>query len=241
MSAVVVIPCRAGSRGVPGKNRAEVNGSPLFLWSVAAALECEDVRTVCVTTDDEEILSWGKWAASKNNRINCVSRPKEMATDESPTESCLFHACDQNSVGNHEYVVLLQPTSPFRHGALIRKCITAASNSGSSFTAIAPGHIMWLHGVHASMPLYDPEKRPRRQDSVHSPVVAFEDGNIYCSLYSQMKTTKTRFGDSPKLVLSTLIHSVQIDSTEDLELVRDLAQCKQVNEWMQNVQILLPK
>jgi len=241
MSAVAIIPCRAESKGIPGKNRAELNGSPLFLWSVAAALECEDVRTVCVTTDDEEIISWGKWAASRNSRITCLSRPKEMATDESPTEPCLFHACDHISVGNHEYVFLLQPTSPFRHGELISRCMTSAKNSGSSFTAISPGHIMWLHGVHASMPLYDPTQRPRRQYSLHSPVVAFEDGNIYCSLYSQMKTTKTRFGDSPNLILSSPIHSVQIDSTEDLDLVRDLSKCKQVNEWMQNVQALLPK
>jgi CMP-N-acetylneuraminic acid synthetase len=119
--------------------------------------------------------------------------------------------------------------------------MTTARNSGSSFTAISLGHIMWLHSVHASMPLYDTTKRLRRQDSLHSPVVAFEDGNIYCSLYYQMKNTKTRFGDSPNLVRSSPIHSVQIDSTEDLDLARDLSQCKQVNEWMQNVQVLLPK
>ena len=37
MTLAVVIPVRAGSKGVPGKNLARVGGRPLLDWTVEAA------------------------------------------------------------------------------------------------------------------------------------------------------------------------------------------------------------
>lgn len=241
MRGVAIIPCRAGSKGIPRKNRMEFNGLPLFMWSVAAALEDERVRTACITTDDAEIISWGQWASEKEGRIVCINRPSEMAADDSPTEPCMFHACRDIGVMNHEFVLLLQPTSPVRHGGLVSRCIDRAGVIGSSFSCFCPGHIAWLQTGTMSVPLYNPIKRPRRQELEGYPKVMIEDGSVYCSLYDQMVMTGTRFGSSPSPMESDFIHGVQIDTLEDAKTLRHLCADEAVKLWMEKVQLLLPR
>ena len=55
MNLVAVIPARAGSKGIPGKNIRLLGRKPLLHWSVAYALACPLVRRTVVSTDSEEI------------------------------------------------------------------------------------------------------------------------------------------------------------------------------------------
>lgn len=241
MRGVAIIPCRAGSKGIPAKNRMEFQGLPLFMWSVCAALEDDRIRTVCITTDDEEIVAWCRWASAKDNRLTCVIRPPEMASDSSPTEPSLFHACAEIGVMKHEFVALLQPTSPIRHGSLLTRCIDDSESTGSSFSCFCPGHIAWLQSGESAVPLYSTRQRPRRQDLDGHPRVMMEDGNTYCSMYDQMCLTGTRFGTKPSIVESDFIHGVQIDTLADAKVLRHLCADEVVKAWMEKVQLLLPK
>ena len=219
----------------------EFHGLPLFMWSVAAALEDDRIRTACITTNDEEILSWAKWASGKDGRIMCVHRPPEMAVDDAPTEPCLFHAAQEAGVMKHEFVLLLQPTSPVRHRNLVSRCIDVVVETGSSFSCFCPGHIAWLQTGSLSVPLYNPDKRLRRQELSGHPRVMIEDGSVYCSMYDQMGATKTRFGFRPSPIESEFIHGVQIDTLEEAKILRHLCADEVVNLWMEKVQLLLPK
>jgi CMP-N,N'-diacetyllegionaminic acid synthase len=241
MRVVAVIPCRAGSKGIPHKNRMEFAGQPLFLWSVAAGLEDSRVRTVCISTDDDEILSWGKWASSKNDRIACVRRPAEMSRDSDGTEIGMFHACREVGVMKHEFVLLLQPTSPLRHANIVGKCLDASSGNGSSFSCYCPGHIAWVQSGGLAAPLYPISNRPRRQDLALHPRIMMEDGNVYSARYDQMSETKTRFGNNPVMIESELAHSVQIDGLDDAKTLRCLCADDSVKSWIEKVRLLLPK
>ena len=55
MSLAVVIPARAGSKGIPGKNLAPGGGRPLLDWTVEAALGARCVDRVLVSTDDPAV------------------------------------------------------------------------------------------------------------------------------------------------------------------------------------------
>ena len=241
MRGVAIVPCRAGSKGIPSKNRMEFHGMPLFMWSVAAAIEDDRIRSVCITTDDEEIIGWCNWASTRDKKIACVVRPAEMAADDSPTEPGLFHACNELGVMKHEFVVLLQPTSPIRHNGLLSRCIGEAERTGSSFSCSLPGHIAWLKTGGNAVPLYNPRRRPRRQDLEGHPQVVMEDGSVYCSIYDQMCISGTRFGERPVSVDSEFIHGVQIDTLEEAKILRHLCADEAVKSWMEKVQLLLPK
>ena len=57
MTALVVIPARGGSKGIPRKNLLSVGRRPLIAWTIAQALEAQqdDDVIVAVSTEDAEI------------------------------------------------------------------------------------------------------------------------------------------------------------------------------------------
>lgn len=112
---VAIVPARAGSKGRPGKNIADLAGKPLWRWSVDQALEAGAAQVI-VTTDIADILK-----APAEQRVTVIERPADLATDTTPMAPVLLHALSDEAL-SRKTIVLLQPTSPLR----IAKDITDA-------------------------------------------------------------------------------------------------------------------
>jgi CMP-N,N'-diacetyllegionaminic acid synthase len=76
---VAVVPTRAGSKGLPGKNTRTLCGKPLLAWSLEAALGCSKIESVWVTSDDDVALRIAQEYGAKAYR-----RPAELAIDKAP-------------------------------------------------------------------------------------------------------------------------------------------------------------
>lgn len=115
MKTLALIPARAGSKGVPGKNTRLFCGLPLIAWAINVGLETCD-RTV-VSTDGEDIsaLAW-------QYGVGVVIRPAELATDEAPMLPVIQHALAAEE-DKPDVVVLLQPTSPLRTAENVRAAL----------------------------------------------------------------------------------------------------------------------
>ncbi|HNI57761.1 MAG TPA: acylneuraminate cytidylyltransferase family protein, partial [Elusimicrobiota bacterium] len=48
-----VLPARAGSKGIPGKNLKAIAGKPLLAWSIETALACGRLSDVVVSSDGD--------------------------------------------------------------------------------------------------------------------------------------------------------------------------------------------
>ena len=109
-SVVAVIPARAGSKGIPGKNLAQVAGRPLIARAVAAAVSARAIDSVYVTTDGQDIAAEAKRAGAR-----IIDRPHQLAGDLASSESALLHALDVLARDGVEpdVLVFLQATSPF--------------------------------------------------------------------------------------------------------------------------------
>jgi CMP-N,N'-diacetyllegionaminic acid synthase len=118
-SAVALIPARAGSERVPGKNVRPLAGYPLLAYSIAAARESGLFERVVVSTDSEEIAS----IATRYGAEVPALRPAEMATATSPDIEWVQHMLGVLREQGREYEIfaLLRPTSPFRDAATIRR------------------------------------------------------------------------------------------------------------------------
>ena len=106
------IPARAGSKGVPRKNIRLLAGKPLISYTIQAAEASGIFDFLMVSTDGKEIADTAVKAGAEVPFI----RPPELATDDAKGIDVLFHAmdwCQKNSMNFH-WVMLLQPTSPFR-------------------------------------------------------------------------------------------------------------------------------
>ena len=124
-----VITARGGSKGIPKKNIKELGGKPLIVWTIAAAQQSQFLTDFLVSTDDQEIADV------------CVSvgasvpflRPPELSTDAAKSIPVIQHAIQfQKDLGKeYDYVMILQPTSPFRTAADIDACITKIVDTGA--------------------------------------------------------------------------------------------------------------
>ena len=116
-----LIPARGGSKGIPGKNIKALDGKPLIGYAIDAAKEVVPDEQICVSTDSKKIIEVVEDLGLKVPFL----RPEKLATDEAGTEGVIKHALEfYESKGDFfEYVVLLQPTSPFRTSKHIKEAI----------------------------------------------------------------------------------------------------------------------
>jgi CMP-N,N'-diacetyllegionaminic acid synthase len=113
-TAVALIPARAGSVRVPGKNVALLAGHPLLAYSIAAARESGLFEAIVVSTDSDEIAAVARRYGAEVPRL----RPTAMAGPTSPDIEWVRHALEGT---DWELFSILRPTSPFRTGATIRR------------------------------------------------------------------------------------------------------------------------
>lgn len=104
-----LIPSRAGSKRLPGKNVRPIAGRPLVAWSIASALASRYLDRVVVSTDDRETADIATaWGAD----VPFV-RPPDLAQDASSSVDVALHAL-QVLPERYDLLVLLQPTAPLR-------------------------------------------------------------------------------------------------------------------------------
>lgn len=113
---LAIVPARGGSQRLPRKNILNLNGKPLIAWSIEAGLKSKYIDKVIVTSDDSEILDMAKRFGS-----DTIKRPDELASDSATTYDTVKHTID--SLGDYDYIVLLQPTSPLRTSLHIDEAI----------------------------------------------------------------------------------------------------------------------
>jgi CMP-N,N'-diacetyllegionaminic acid synthase len=120
-TVLAVIPARGGSKRAPRKNVRPFRGIPLILWSFAEGLKSRYIDTLICSTDDDEV----KQIASKH-LLFTIDRPAHLGSDTASNEDVLRHAL---SLSPHDWVVLLQPTSPLRIAEDIDACIEFAQKA----------------------------------------------------------------------------------------------------------------
>jgi len=132
--AVGLVPARAGSQRVPGKNVALLAGHPLIAYSIAAARQSGVFDAVVVSTDSEEIAEIARGYGADVPGL----RPTEMSTATSYDIEWVLHVMRERS---EEIFAILRPTSPFRSAVTIRSAyerLVELGDRADSIRAIEP-------------------------------------------------------------------------------------------------------
>ena len=87
---LAIIPARAGSKGVPGKNKALIAGRPLVDYTVTALERARSMTGIILSTNDEDIRARYSDRAS----VVTVNRPEILAQDNFTTADVVAHALD---------------------------------------------------------------------------------------------------------------------------------------------------
>jgi pseudaminic acid cytidylyltransferase len=108
---IAIIPARGGSKRIPRKNIRRFAGKPMIGYAIEAALACDAISRVVVSTDDDEIAA----IAQDFGAELPFSRPPELADDITPTVPVIQHAIQacrtRGIVADH--VCCIYPGVPF--------------------------------------------------------------------------------------------------------------------------------
>lgn len=127
---VAIVTARAGSQRLKNKNTLPLGSRSLTGWAIEQARRAG--LQVVVSSDIPELLE----QALKLGAI-AVRRPSELTADDRHLEA-IAHALKEGGKAlgyKPTHAVLLQPTSPFRSGNIIKRCVAAAK--------LSPGHTIY--------------------------------------------------------------------------------------------------
>lgn len=226
MRILGIVPARGGSKGIPRKNLADVCGRPLIAWSIEAGkqLLANGVLARCiVSTDDEEIAAVARAYGADVPFL----RPAAAATDTAKALAYVLHALDtlEPRDGDYDAVMILQPTSPRRDPAAIAEAVErlATSDADSLISCYQEDYINELvmyedDGDGRIRPRHpDHNKGVRRQE--HGPTMV-RNGAVYVTRVPYLRATGQLVCDRPVLLRMEKIDSIDVDTPDDLELLR---------------------
>lgn len=222
-----MIPARGGSKGVPRKNVREVAGRPLIAWTLDVAREAVEaglVRRAVVSTDDEEIAS----VAREHGGDVPFLRSPELAGDRVamlPVVQDAVRRMEAEEGVRFDWVLLLQPTSPFRTLGDLRQALRLARDDDACDAVIS---VVRVYSVHPALmkriedgrlePFCVPEPEgTRRQD--YAPAAYMRNGAIYLTRRSVLVERGSMWGDAIRPYEMPEERSAGVDSELDLKVV----------------------
>lgn len=219
---LAIIPARAGSKGVPGKNRRDFYGKPLIQWSLDAAKEAKSIEEVVISTDDSLILNNPIFNSSCDIML---SRPNEMSQDDSPATLYIKHAIEFTKAWErHEYICILQPTSPLRVSEdidlLYTKVIDSKLNSGVTVVQVphnfAPQSLMEKKGDYLELCTDSLNSRNLRQEK--KSFLARNGAAVYICKIEHFIKSNSLFDKTMAYHEMSMIRSIDIDTEDDFKL-----------------------
>ena len=226
MKRIAYIPARGGSKGLPGKNIRPLLGRPLISYTIAAALEAGCFKRVFVSTDSAEIAEIarrsGAWVPFLRNAM--------FAQDTTLIMDAIMDDMHRLREINETFdtFCLLQPTSPLRSAADIRRAVELCERYSEGVVGISPvrEHPLLMRTMSGDGRLSHVMQLPtsaRRQDM--EPVYRI-NGAIYCVPVEDLRPG-TVLADGARGIVMSEDDSVDIDDLDDFRLAEDMMRMRQ--------------
>ena len=172
MKILSIIPARGGSKGIRLKNLVRLDGKPLLHYTIMASLESKLVDRTIVSTDNKKIAEQAKKFGAE-----VITRPKQLATDESLLEPVIQHVLDflkAKKKYRPDIIVLLQNTSPLRSSEYIDGALSLLIKK--KYDSVLSGYPWQVFSWKVKRVLYN---------AIHGPVLKTDHGT-YAIRYASM-------------------------------------------------------
>ena len=220
-NVVAIILARGGSKGIPKKNITDFCGKPLIVWTIEQFQLANNVDSIWVSSDSEEILG-----QSKACNVEIIQRPSEISGDFATSETGWIHAVEviESKGVKVDIVIAPQVTSPLREAQDIDRAISDFNEQkcDSMFScSVAEDFFFWekqSDGMLKSIN-YDYKNRVRRQDF---PKQYIENGSFYLFKPEVLRKYGNRFGGKIGMTQMEFWKMFEIDSPVDLKMCEAL-------------------
>ena len=216
MRWVALLPLRAGSKSIPGKNLRIIAGRPLYAWSAQAALDSGCFDAIYVASDAAEIRADAR--ARFGTRIEVIERNPDNATDTASSEAVMLELSAEVKC---DVLSLIQATSPLTRAEDFRaaRARFEAEQLDSLLTGVELKRFFWRHDGQALN--YNPARRPRRQDFAGT---VMENGAFYFTRNRLLLETGVRLGGRIGVHVMHEECAAELDEPSDWPVVEALLQ-----------------
>lgn len=205
---VTIIPARGGSKRLPNKNMALLLGKPLIYWSIQFARPF-GLENCYLSTDSATIKDY-----ALNLGAQVIDRPAELATDTTTTVAVLQHAVEVLNIAT-AYVMLLQPTNPFRLPTLAQDAMALLDKESADSLFTVSLHDKKLGKIKEHK--YEPFNYHFGQRSQDLEPLYYENGLLYISTPEIIKTGNLIGPNHTPMIVNHPYASVDIDTAFDLD------------------------
>jgi len=225
---LAIVPARKGSKGLPGKNIKLLNGVPLILHTINAAIKSKNITRIIISTDDDEIISLCKNIKEVDIPFK---RPKYLAGDKSILTDTIFHLFNwmlNNEGAEPKSFCVLQPTSPLR----LAKDIDGAINFFNNIKADA------VLSVYETRPLFFSLSKSNRLISDRKETSAFmlarqkvengvvQNGAVHVFNTAKLKKIKSYYSKNTYGFKMPANRSIDIDTKFDFFMAEQIMKNK---------------
>lgn len=208
---VALLPMKANSERVKGKNFRDFNGKPLFRWILDTLLSVEEIDQVVINTDARDILAANGLVDS--DRVMIRDRKPEICGDMVSMNLVLS---DDVSNVDSEIYLMTHTTNPLLSANSIRQAIQDFENAlenGSADSLFSVNKIQTrFYREDASAVNHDPDNLIRTQDL--EPWFE-ENSNLYIFTKNSFESTKARIGKKPIMFEQPKYEVIDIDEPQD--------------------------
>jgi CMP-N-acetylneuraminic acid synthetase len=224
MNCIAIIPARAGSKGLPGKNVALIGNKSLVQLAIETALSIPEITRVVITSDDVLVQK-----IAGDLGVEIVVRPQELAQDSTPIESVIIHALHSLNLETtvNDVLTLIQPTSPLRNPKLLAESIQQfikRGATGSMFGVVDvehhPAKMLQIDGD-LVVPFTKVEDLSASRQTLGR--VVRQSGSIYITNLQEFLRLETLFIPPVRWVQVEPPEAIDIDTYEDLDKARHTA------------------
>jgi CMP-N-acetylneuraminic acid synthetase len=211
MKTVALLPMKANSERVRGKNFREFEGKPLFRWVLDTLLGMREIDQIVINTDARHILA--EQGLTDTDKILIRDRKAEICGDFVSMNSII--ADDLANVPADEYL-MTHTTNPLLSKATILQALIKfreGHGQGTADSLFTVDKIQTrFYRQDASPVNHDPNNLIRTQDL--EPWFE-ENSNLYVFTRSSFAATGARIGKKPIMYVNPRIESIDIDDQED--------------------------
>lgn len=229
MKTVALLPMKANSERVKGKNFRDFCGKPLFRWMLDRLLSMEEVDLVVINTDARAILAQN--GLLESGRVLIRDRRPELCGDL--VSMNLVLADDVENVDADVYM-MTHTTNPLMRTETICSALRAfntARQAGRADSLFTVDKIQTrFYRADCSAVNHDPGNLIRTQDL--EPWFE-ENSNLYLFTRESFIKTKARIGKAPMMYESGKFESLDIDTPRDWDLAVLAARYLQETEGLQ--------
>lgn len=217
---VALLPMKAHSSRVPGKNFRKFAGKPLFWWILDTLLKIDSIDTIVINTDARAILAEN--GLVETDRILIRDRKEELCGDMVSMNHVLRD--DLEAIAAQTYV-MTHTTNPLLGSATIDSAlreyqrVVSAQTHDSLFSVNQ--HQTRFYRQDGSAINHDPNNLVRTQDL--EPWCE-ENSNLYIFSRSSFEATSARIGKKPLLFGTPVIESFDIDDEDGWQLAELIAE-----------------